>query len=104
MNYHAVKQLQALHGLKELQDSINDGTIWKGEGSAGRRAMDSLRSGECMLPKKITYDYYNNILPPRDVLQPGTKGTYKNSLNFWTKVIDGEIDLYDESYDDDYDD
>ena len=96
MKYHDVKQLQALHGRKKLQDRINDGSIWKFEGSAGRRAMDALRSGECMLPKKQTFDYYGNPLPSRDWLKAGTKGTYKNSLNFWTKVESGEIDLYDE--------
>jgi hypothetical protein len=96
MNYHNIKRLQAVHDLKSLQDGINDGSIWKFEGSAGRRAMEALSSGECMLPKKRTFDYYNNSLPSRDWLQAGTKGTYKNSLNFWTKVESGEIDLYED--------
>jgi hypothetical protein len=96
MNYQTIKKLQTAHGLISLQDGINDGSIWKLEGSSGRRAMDSLNSGECMLPKKETFDYYNNTLPSRDSLQAGTKGTYKNSLNFWTKVESGEIDLYED--------
>lgn len=99
MNYQSILKLQKLYDLKGLQDSINDGSIWKFEGSMGRRAMDALDSGECMLPKKFTFDYYGNKLPSRDVLQKGSKGTYQNAINYWTKVENGDIDFNDDDYD-----
>jgi len=96
MNYHKLIALQKANGYTDLQNRINDGSIWKFEGSVGSNAMQALESGECMLPKKFTFDYYGNKLPSRDVLQKGSKGTFQNAVNFWTKVENGEIDLYPE--------
>jgi len=93
LTFIKIKQLQKLHGYTEIQEQINSGQIWKFEGSVGKNAMNLLESGACMLPKKFTFDYYGNQLPSRDVLKAGTKGTFKNSQNFWQKVVDGEIDL-----------
>ena len=96
MNYQRITKLQKEYGCSDLQNQINDGSIWKFEGSAGRAAMAALDSGQCMLPKKFTVDYYGNKLPSRDVLQKGTKGTYQNAVNYWTKVENGDF------YEDDY--
>ncbi len=60
-----------------MQRRINDGTIWLFEGSAGREAMALLEAGQCMLPKVAHRDYYGNAIPARDVLKPGTKGTWQ---------------------------
>jgi hypothetical protein len=46
-----------------------------------------------MLPQERITDYYGNVVPSRDDLQEGTKGTFQNSVNFWTKVDNGEIEI-----------
>jgi len=60
-----------------VQKRINDGTIWRMEGSAGRLAMDLLEEGLCMLPKTRYRDFYGNRVPARDDLEPGMIGTWR---------------------------
>ena len=93
MNYNTILKLQKENDLTDTQNRINDGSIWKFEGSVGRVTMDLIKSGACMLPKKPTYDYYGSQLPSRDWLKKGTQGTYQNSVRFWTAVENGEIDF-----------
>ena len=92
MNYQRIKALQKAYGVTGTQDTINNGLCWKMEGSVGRFAMDTLESGICMLPKKPKMDAYGNIVPSRDVLKAGTKGTYATCKAFWEKVEDGDWD------------
>lgn len=96
MNFQSIKKLQQTYGFTEIQRMINDGSVWHYEGSFGRRAMELLECGACMLPKSFKKDHYGNTVPSRDVLKAGSKGTYKNSLSFWTKVENGEIDLFED--------
>jgi hypothetical protein len=91
MNHNTIKKLQKEFGFAELQELINTGMAWKLEGSVGREAMQALEIGACMLPKKDNYDYYGNLVPSRDKLEPGTKGTYQNSKHYWSRV--DEFDL-----------
>jgi hypothetical protein len=93
MHYQTIKQLQKHYGYKDTQDGINSGEIWKGEGSSGRYAMDMLTNGYCMLPKVNTRDYYGNLIPSRDLVISGSKGTFQNCANFWQQVVDGEINI-----------
>jgi len=93
MNHSTIKKLQKEYGFDGMQNLINSGTAWKLEGSVGREAMSLLDSGACMLPLKGTFDYYGNRIPSRSELKTGTKGTYKNSLNFWQGVVDGNIEI-----------
>jgi hypothetical protein len=93
MNYQRIKTLQKDYGYDELQEMINSGDAWKMEGSYGRAASEALSSGACMLPKEFKNDYYGNRVPSRDVLKPGTKGTYQNSKRFWEQVYNGFIEL-----------
>jgi hypothetical protein len=86
MNHNTIKKFQKEFGFTELQELINTGMAWKMEGSVGREAMHALEMGACMLPKKDNYDYYGNLVPSRDKLKPGTKGTYQNSKNYWNRV------------------
>lgn len=58
-----------------MQRQINGGVIWKLQGSAGRAAMDALKSGNCLCAKAPCKDYYGNTVPSRDMLQPGRFGT-----------------------------
>lgn len=92
MNYKTIEALQKANGIWDLQEQINSGIVWKFEGSVGRSAMQSLDCGECMLPKKATFDYYGSRLPSRDDLKKGTKGTFQNSVRYWQNVEDGSLD------------
>lgn len=87
MNYAQLKSAQIQSGYHKMQELIDSGLVWKLEGSMGREAMALLESGACMLPKKSYRDYYGNKIPSRDELKSGTKGTYKNSLNFYKHQI-----------------
>ena len=91
VNYNRIKSLQKENGVSDIQERINDGSAWKLEGSFGREAMAALRSGACMLPKKVYYDAYNNRVPSRDEVKSGTVGSYQNSVEFWNKVENGQI-------------
>lgn len=86
MNYHTIKKQQKEFGFDEMQTMIDSGLAWKMEGSVGREAMRLLESGACMLPKQSHRDYYGNTVPNRNLLKPGTKGTYLNSKKFWEMI------------------
>jgi hypothetical protein len=88
-----ITKLQEQYGLKQMQDLINNGECWKFEGSYGRAAMNTLESGQCMLPEEQYQDYYGNTVPSRTELREGTKGTLLNCQRFWQKVLDGDIEL-----------
>lgn len=66
-----------------LQRMIDDGTAWLLEGSVGRAASQALESGACFLPRVPYHDYWGNVVPSRDWLKPGTKGTLENSVRFF---------------------
>lgn len=59
-----------------VQRRINDGSIWKLEGSAGRGAMALIEQGLCMLGTTQHFDYWGNLIPARDNVVEGTKGSY----------------------------
>ncbi len=59
-----------------LQAAINDGTAWKLQGSYGRELMAAISNGFCMLGKTAKSDYWGNLIPSRDDVEPGTKGSY----------------------------
>jgi hypothetical protein len=84
MNYQQIKAAQKEQGYDQWQHLINTGHAWKMEGSIGREAMGLLECGACMLPKTAFQDYYGNRIPSRDDLKAGTKGTFKNSVNYYT--------------------
>ena len=84
MNYQTIKKLQKYNGYSDIQSMIDSGIVWRMEGTMGRYAMDLLESGACMLPKKSHRDYYGNRIPSRDELQKGSKGTFENSVNFYS--------------------
>ena len=87
--------------VEDMQAGINDGTVWHMEGSIGRSAMSAIENGFCILPsvyidpahadkpltdammqlvgtaglRKQIRDAYGNVVPFREMLQEGTKGT-----------------------------
>lgn len=59
-----------------MQETINGLDGWRMQGSMGRAMMDAITSGQCMLGKCDTRDYYGNHIPSRDQVKAGTKGSY----------------------------
>jgi hypothetical protein len=91
MNYSTIRKLQKEYGYSGMQELIDNGSAWMMEGSTGRYAMQLIEDGACMLPKKSHRDYYGNYIPSRDELKSGTKGTYKNSVNYFKQIQHEEI-------------
>ena len=92
INAQRITKLQKMHSFYEAQKSINSGLVWKMEGSAGRYAMDLLRSGICILPTVRRIDYYGNTVPSRYDVKPGSCGSFLNAQDFWARVEDGDFD------------
>ena len=64
--------MMTLDEAERLQAGIDSGVIWLMEGSAGRGAMDAIRSGYCMLGKVGYRDYWGNYIPSRTEVNEGT--------------------------------
>ena len=58
-----------------IQSAINSG-MWGLQGSYGRTMMEAINSGCCLLVKSRASDYYGNVIPSRDDVKAGTKGSY----------------------------
>ena len=58
-----------------IQNAINSG-MWGLQGSYGRTMMEAINSGACLLGKSRARDYYGNVIPSRDDVKVGTKGSY----------------------------
>lgn len=58
-----------------IQRAINSG-MWGMQGSYGRAMMDAIEGGHCVLGTSRARDYYGNIIPSRDDVQDGTKGSF----------------------------
>jgi len=76
-----------------LQAAINEGTAWKLQGAYGRELMAAITNGFCMLGTKSARDYWGNVIPARDDVKPGTKGSYefvaRMQGEMWANTIDG---------------
>jgi len=95
LTYMEIQSLQKQFGADDLQRRVDDGSIWKWEGSTGRWAMDMLQVGVVMLPKVRTYDYYGNTIPSRLEIKTGTKGSFQRCEEFWRGVKNGDIEKID---------
>lgn len=89
MTVDEIKSMQKDYGFDNMQSMIEAGTVWHMEGSMGRSAMVLLESGACFLPTEPHMDYWGNVVPSRDALEDGTKGTLGNAIRFWGEVQDG---------------
>lgn len=65
-----------LDAAKDMQVTINGGSGWRMQGSMGRAMMAAIESGQNMLGKTDTHDYYGNHIPSREQVKAGTKGSY----------------------------
>jgi len=57
-----------------VQRAINSG-MWGLQGSYGRTMMDAINSGRCLLGPNAARDYYGSVIPSRDDVKQGTKGS-----------------------------
>lgn len=60
--------------FRSIQRAINAG-MWGLQGSYGRSMMDAINSGRCLLGTSRAKDYYGNVIPSRDDVKQGTKGS-----------------------------
>ena len=58
-----------------FQQLIDEGIVWRLQGSYGRTASDLIEQGLCMLGPVGHLDYYGNYVPSRFEVKPGTKGS-----------------------------
>jgi len=58
-----------------FQELIDEGIVWRMQGSYGRTASDLIERGLCMLGPVGHFDYYGNYVPSRYEVKPGTKGS-----------------------------
>jgi len=68
-----------------IQRAINSG-MWGLQGSYGRTMMAAISSGRCLLGPNAARDYYGNVIPSRDDVKQGTKG----SIGFVEDAMGGE--------------
>ena len=68
-----------------IQRSINAGA-WSLQGSYGRTMMDAIKSGRCLLGPNAARDYWGNVIPSRDDVKEGTKG----SISFVEAAMGGD--------------
>ena len=57
-----------------VQRAINSG-MWGLQGSYGRVMMDAINSGRCLLGPNAARDAYGSVIPSRDDVKEGTKGS-----------------------------
>ena len=65
--------------------AINSG-MWSMEGSYGRAMMAAIDSGRCLLGPNAARDYWGNLIPSRDDVKEGTKG----SISFVEAAMGGD--------------
>ena len=92
-----ITELQKQYGVTDTQEGINNGDIWKFEGSVGRFAADCIEGGVCMLPEETTYDYYGNRIMTREEAKVNgvSSGTLENAQKFWEQVDCGDYEVID---------
>ena len=78
-NYSALYEEDATEEeqIECYQALVNSGDAWKLEGHVGRTAMRLIEAGKIMLGKVAKKDYWGNVVPGRDEVEPGTKGSYQ---------------------------
>lgn len=70
--------------VEMFQRLINSGAAWQLQGSYGRRAMDLIESGDCVLGEQGFRDYWGNYVPSRYEVKAGTKG----SLEYQQQILE----------------
>ena len=68
-------QLAGKESVELFQRLIDEGIVWKLQGSYGRTAQYLIKAGRCMLGPTGHRDYYGNYIPSRFEVKPGTPGS-----------------------------
>lgn len=68
-------ELSEDQAIELFQRLIDDGSVWKLQGSYGRTAMELIQAGRCTLGPIGHRDFYGNYVPSRDEVQPGIPGS-----------------------------
>lgn len=84
-NIESNEDVSELEYFKSIQRAINSG-MWGLQGSYGRTMMDAISSGYCLLGPNRAKDYYGNVIPSRDDVKEGTKG----SISFVEERMGGD--------------
>ena len=73
-NIEVAEECSELDYYRSIQRAINSG-MWGLQGSYGRSMMDAINSGHCLLGTSRAKDYWGNVIPSRDDVKQGTKGS-----------------------------
>lgn len=73
----------------DMQDIIDNGLVWRLEGSAGRGAMQMIEDGLAVLGPNGVRDYYGNYVPSRTEVKFGTKGSVAYAVDLVERGVDG---------------
>lgn len=73
-NIESNEDVSELEYFQSIQRAINSG-MWGLQGSYGRTMMEAINSGRCLLGPNRAKDYYGNVIPSRDDVKEGTKGS-----------------------------
>lgn len=84
-NIECDEDVSELEYFKSIQRAINSG-MWGLQGSYGRAMMEAISNGYCLLGKSRARDYYGNVIPSRDDVKEGTKG----SISFVEERMGGD--------------
>lgn len=75
-----------------LQRQIDSGVIWRMEGTVGRGAMAAIEAGKVMLGEQRRKDFWGSLVPSRDDVKPGTKGSrafvVEREGEEWAKMLE----------------
>jgi hypothetical protein len=82
-----------------FQKMIDNGSVWRLQGSYGRQAMELIKSGQCILGPEGFHDYWGNYIPSRFEVKPGTKGSveYQKKM-LGENSINSKIPLHEKIY------
>lgn len=61
--------------IRLFQRLIDDGSVWRLQGSYSRMAHALIQDGLCMLGPTSQRDYFGNTVPSRFEVKPGTPGS-----------------------------
>ena len=70
-----------------FQALINNGMVWKMEGSMGREAMNLIREGACVLGHESFRDYWGNLVGSRYDVVEGTMGSEEYAIERGYSVL-----------------
>lgn len=68
-------QLSGSEIVELFQELIDDGRVWSLQGSYGRMAKHLIETGHCLLAPVTQKDFFDNPIPSRFDVEPGSPGS-----------------------------